>query len=181
MLFPAAKGAKRHRPFAAWRIVVWLVMLLAAAGFVINTYASVVLAGALGSVSDEAIAQGASDPRIGMAWSLAYSLAAFVVIAVALGTLRWREWGRRAMRAVALLLLVWSAYTAWGAFDQWQQLGVVLGQPGLPPDMLAFGQKHRTILLVGLLLKAVSVPILGWLAWVLGSVGARQQFAQPTL
>ena len=134
MLFPAAKGAKRHRPFAGWRIAVWLMMLLAAVGFVINTYASVVLAGAIGSVSHEAIAQGASDPRIGVAWSLAYSLAAFVVIAVALGTLRWREWGRRAMRAVALLLLVWSAYTAWGAFDQWQQLGVVLEEEGMDID-----------------------------------------------
>ena len=180
-MFGAAKGARHSRPFALWRIVVWLVMLLAAVGFVINTYASVILANGIGAVSAEAIAAGAPDPRIGMLWSLAYALAAFVVMAVALGTLRWREWGRRAMRVVALLLLVWSAYTAWGAFDQWQQLGVVLTQAGLPAELLAAGQKHRTILLVGLVLKVVSVPVLGWLSWMLGSLGVRQQFARLPL
>lgn len=177
----AAKGAQRSRPFAPWRIVVWLVMLLAAVGFVINTYASVVLANAVGAVSPEAIAAGAGDPRVGMMWSLAYALAAFVVVVVSLATLRWRDWGRRAMRVIALLLLAWSAYTAWVSFDQWQQLGVVLNQAGLPPQLLAMGQKHRTILLVGLVLKVVSVPVLGWLSWVLGSVGVRQQFARLPL
>jgi hypothetical protein len=180
-VFKAARGAKRSRPFAPWRIVVWLVMLLAATGFVINSYASVLIGRAVGAVSAEAIAAGAGDPRIGLAWSLAYALAAFVVMAVALGTLRWREWGRRAMRVIALLLLVWAAYTAWGSFDQWTQLGAVLSQAGLPADLLAAGQKHRTILLVGLVLKGVSVPVLGWLSWMLGSVSVRQQFAQPAL
>jgi hypothetical protein len=156
-------------------------MLLAAVGFVINTYASVALAHAVGAISAEAIAAGAGDPRIGMMWSLAYALAAFVVVVVALGTLRWRDWGRRAMRVVALVLLVWSAYTAWVAFDQWQQLGAVLTQPGLPAQLLALGQKHRMILLVGLVLKAISVPVLGWLAWILGSLGVRQQFARVPL
>ena len=180
-MFGVAKGAQRSRPFASWRIVVWLVMLLAAVGLVINTYAALVLARAVGAVSAEAIAAGAGDPRVGMMWSLAYALAAFAVVVVTLGTLRWREWGRRAMRVVALLLLVWSAYTAWVSFDQWQQLGVVLAQAGLPPELLAAGEKHRTILLVGLVLKAVSVPVLGWLSWVLGSVGVRQQFARLPL
>ncbi|MGE7138868.1 hypothetical protein ACQKIE_14685 [Luteibacter sp. NPDC031894] len=177
-MFGTVKGAQRSRPFAAWRIVVWLVMLLAAVGLVINTYASVILANAVGAVSAEAIAAGAGDPRVGVAWSLAYALGAFVVVIVALGTLRWRDWGRRAMRIIAILLLVWSAYTAWVSFDQWRQLGVVLTQPGLPADLLASGEKHRTILLVGVVLKAVSVPVLGWLAWVLGTLRVRQQFAR---
>lgn len=178
-MFQAAKGARHARPFAPWRIVVWLVMLLAAAGFVINTYASVLFAHAVGAVSAEAIAAGAGDPRIGLLWSLAYALAAFVVMVLSLGTLRWRDWGRRAMRVVALLLLVWAAYTAWVSFDQWGQLGTVLSQTGLPADLLAAGQKHRTILLIGLVLKIVSVPVLAWLSWILGSVPVRQQFAQP--
>ena len=180
-MFKAARGVKRPRPFAPWRIVVWLVMLLAAAGFVINTYASVLIGHAIGAVSADAIAAGASDPRIGLMWSLAYALAAFFVMAVALGTLRWREWGRRAMRAVALLLLVWAAYTAWGSYDQWNQLGAVLSQPGLPADLLAAGEKHRTILFIGLVLKTVSVPVLAWLSWALGSVSVRQQFAPTSL
>ena len=176
-MFQAAKGVKRPRPFAPWRIVVWLVMLLAAAGFVINSYASILIGHAVGAVSGDAIAAGAADPRIGLIWSLAYALAAFFVMALALGTLRWREWGRRAMRVVALLLMVWAAYTAWVSYDQWQQLGAVLSQPGLPADLLMAGEKHRTILLIGLILKVVSVPVLAWLSWVLGSVSVRQQFA----
>lgn len=180
-MFKAAKGVKRPRPFAPWRIVVWLVMLLAAVGFVINSYAAIVIGHAVGSVSADAIAAGAADPRLGLLWSLAYALAAFFVMAVSLGTLRWREWGRRAMRVVALLLLVWAGYTAWVSFDQWSQLGTVLSQPGLPADLLAAGEKHRTILLIGLVLKVVSVPALGWLSWMLGSVSVRQQFATPSL
>jgi hypothetical protein len=85
------------------------------------------------------------------------------------------------MRVVAGVLAVWALYTAWMAFHQWQEIGVVLGQPGLPPELLIQATKARSILLVGIVLKAVSVPVLAWLAWVLGSVTVRQQFAQPAL
>jgi len=172
------RGAQPSRPFAPWRIVVWLMMLLAAVGFVIHAFAAVVSAGAIGSMSAEAIAAGGPDPRVQLAWALVYATATFVVMAVALGTLRWREWGRRAIRAVALVLIVWFAWTAWVEFRQWQQVGVVLGQAGLPPDELAEWTRRRSILLVGALLKLVSIPILGWLAWAVGSVRVRQQFAR---
>jgi glucan phosphoethanolaminetransferase (alkaline phosphatase superfamily) len=180
-MFKALKGARHARPFAPWRIVVWLVMLLAAVGFVINTYGAIIAAGAIGSMTPEALAAGGPDPRVLMAWSLSYSLGAFAVMVLALGTLRWREWGRRAMRVVAGVLAVWAIYTAVVAFHQWQEIGVVLGQDGLPPELLARGMKARSILLVGVVLKAISVPVLAWLAWALGSVSVRQQFAQPAL
>ena len=180
-MFKTVRGARGAQPFALWRIVVWLVMLLAAVGFVINAYGAVIAGGAIGSLSPEAIAAGGPDPRILMAWSLGYTVGAFAVMVLALGTLRWREWGRRAMRVVAGVLAVWALYTAWMAFHQWQEIGVVLGQPGLPPELLIQATKARSILFVGIVLKAVSVPVLAWLAWVLGSVTVRQQFAQPTL
>lgn len=179
-MFKAVTGAKRARPFAPWRIVVWLVMLLSAAGLVINGYAAVIIGHAVGALSSDAAA-GGPDPRIALLWSVGYTLAAFAVMAIALSTLRWREWARGAMRIIALLLMVWAAYTAWFAYGQWQQIGVVLGQPGLPPDLVAAAGRQRTILLVGVLLKALSVPLLGWLAWALGSVRVRQQFAMPAL
>ena len=178
-MFEAKKAPGFNRPFAPWRIVVWLVMLLAAVGFVINGYAAVAFGQAVAAMSDATAAD--MDPRIALAWSVGYALAAFATMAIALATLRWRERARRAMRVIAVLLAVWAAWTAWIAFGQWQQLGVVLGQAGLPPDLLLAGTKHRNILFVGLLLKAVSVPILGWLAWVLGTVRVRQQFAAPVL
>ena len=179
-MFEAAQGARRARPFAAWRIVVWLVMLLAAVGFVINVYGAIIGAHAIGALSPEALA-GGPDPRLLLAWSLGYAVAAFAVMVLALGTLRWREWGRRSMRIVSLLLAVWAAWTAMVAFHQWQEIGVVLGQPGLPPDLLARALKARSILLVGIVLKAISVPVLAWVAWMLGSVSVRQQFATPAL
>ena len=175
----AAKGAQRVRPFAPWRIVVWLVMLLAAVGFVINGYAAVVIGQAVIAMSDAVAAD--MNPKIALAWSIGYAVAAFITMAIALSTLRWRERARGVMRVIAVLLAVWAAWTAWIAFGQWQQLGVVLGQAGLPPDLLAAGTKHRNILFVGLLLKAVSVPVLAWLSWVLGTLRVRQQFAAPIL
>ncbi|MET0935141.1 MAG: hypothetical protein ABWX83_04080 [Luteibacter sp.] len=180
-MFEAAKGARRARPFAFWRIVVWLVMLLAAVGFVINLYGAIIAGHAIAVMTPEAIAAGGPDPRVLMAWSLGYAVAAFAVMSLALGTLRWREWGRRSMRIVAALLAAWALWTGIVAFQQWQQIGIVLGQQGLPPDLLVAGLKARTILLVGIVLKAVSVPVLAWLAWALGSVSVRQQFAQPAL
>lgn len=169
------------RPFAPWRIVVWLVMLLSAVGFVINGYAAVMFGQAVGAITPEAIANGGADPRVALAWSLGYALVAFVIMALALSTLRWREWGRTWLRLAAVPLMIWAAYTAWIAFGQWQQLGVVLAQPGLPPELLAMAMKHRTMMLVGLSMKLVSVPVLGWMAWKLGTVRVREQFGQFAL
>lgn len=168
------------RPFAPWRIVVWLVMLLAAAGFVLNGYAVVMIGQAVVSMSAEAIANG-PDPRVQLAWAIGYTLIAFVVMVFALSTLRWREWARSGLRIVALVLVAWAAYTAWIGYDQWQQMGVVLSQPGLPAEWVAIAGKHRAILLIGVVLKLVSVPVLGWLAWALGSVKVREQFGQMAL
>lgn len=179
-MFEAAQGARHARPFAPWRIVVWLVMLLAAAGLVVNAYAGFVFSQAVGTMSTAAVA-GGPDPRIALLWSLGYTLAAFAIIVVTLSTLRWRDWARGAMRIVALLLMVWAAYTAWFAYGQWQQLGIVLGQVGLPPDLVMVAARQRSIMLAGVLLKVVSVPVLAWLAWALGSLRVRQQFLAPAL
>jgi hypothetical protein len=155
-------------------------MLLAAAGFVVNGYAGYLFGQAVGVMSAEAVAVG-PDPRIALMWSLGYTLAAFAIIVVTLSTLRWRDWARGAMRIMALLLMVWAAYTAWVAYGQWQQLGIVLGQAGLPPERVMEGNRLRSIMLAGVLLKVVSVPVLAWLAWTLGSLRVRQQFLAPSL
>ncbi|QWT19135.1 hypothetical protein KPL74_15450 [Bacillus sp. NP157] len=178
-MFEARKNPVHARPFAAWRIVVWLVMLLAAMGFVINGYASVIIGQALFAMTDAAAAD--ARPGVALAWSIGYAVAAFATMAIALATLRWRDRARQAMRVIAVPLALWAAWTAWIAFGQWQQLGVVLGQAGLPPDLLMAGIKHRNILLVGVVLKAVSVPVLAWLAWILGRPRVREQFGALAL
>lgn len=164
----------RGHGFAPWRVVVWLVMLLSAAGLVLNGYACVVFVQAIAAMSAEAMAQ--ADPRVALAWSLAYTVAALAIMVTALATLRWREWARQAMRILAVLLALWALYTAWVTFDQWRQLGAVLSQAGLPDDLLAVGQRQRNVLFIGLCMKAISVPVLAWLAWALGRPAVRDRF-----
>ncbi|MDF3980421.1 hypothetical protein P3W24_00200 [Luteibacter sp. PPL201] len=168
------------RPFAAWRIVVWLVMLLSGAALVLNAFAVFMVSQAWLTLSPEAIANG-PDPRVTLAWSVGYAVVAFITVALSLGTLRWREWGRAGLRIVALLLAAWAVYTAWVGYDQWRQIGVVLSQPGLPPLWLAQAERRRTILLVGVILKAITVPTLAWLSWRLGSLRVREQFGQVAI
>lgn len=174
------RGASRARPFASWRIVVWLVMLLAAGGFVVNAYAAVVMAGAIGSLKGE-LPPGVTDPRIQLAWAIASSLLAFATMAVSLSTLRWMGWARDAMRVLALVLAVLAIYTGYVMYAQWQQVGALLAQPGLPEQILAGLARQRTIMLVALILKVVSVPVLAWLFWVLGTPRVRRQFAPSAL
>jgi len=176
--FPTA--TRQVRPFAPWRIVVWMVMLLAAGGFVVNGYASVVVAQSLAATSAEAAA-GGPDGRIALAWAIGYALISFGTMVVALSTLRWATWARAAMRVIAILLLVWAGYTGFVLFGQWQQVGTVLGQPGLPADLVAMASHQHTIMLVVLLLKAVSIPLMAWLYWSLGSPAVRRQFSQLVL
>jgi hypothetical protein len=85
------------------------------------------------------------------------------------------------MRIAAGVLAVWAIVTAVIAFQQWQAIGTELGQGGLAPEQVLRDLKLRSILVVGIVLKTVSVPVLAWLAWALGSVPVRQQFAQPAL
>ena len=179
-MFAANRGAQRARPFAPWRIVVWMVMLLAAGGFVVNAYTAVIVAQLLHEAPPEAVSNG-PDPHVALAWAVGYSLAAFLVMVVSLSTLRWMGWARDAMRVLALLLLVWAAYTGYVMFGQWEQIGAVLSQPDLPADLVHGAQRQRTIMLVVILLKAVSVPLLAWLGWALGTARVRQQFASLTL
>jgi uncharacterized membrane protein YidH (DUF202 family) len=174
------KGAGQPRPFAPWRIVVWLVMLLAAFGFVIHAFVGVRVAFAIGALSDEALAAG-PPPWPVMLWSVGYALAAFAVMVLALGTLRWRTWARAPMRVAAAILAVWFIWTAVVEFQHWQQIGADLMRAGLPADYVAAQAKQRTILQIGIILKAVSVPLLAWLSWVLGTVKVRQQFARTGL
>ncbi|TCV92043.1 hypothetical protein EC912_10834 [Luteibacter rhizovicinus] len=178
MVFAARKGVKRARPFAAWRIVTWLVMLLAAVGFVINVSGLMQIVEGMKTVTPEAAA-AMPDARAAMAWATSYIVIAFVVIVMALAALRWRNWGRHGMRVVALVLLVWAAITAWISFGQWQQLGVVLAQPGFPQEAVAVVLKVRGTILASTVLKAVSVPVMAWLAWQLGRPAVRAQFAEP--
>lgn len=182
-MFEAKKAPPRGRPFAAWRIVVWLVMLLAAFGFVSSGAMAVALVQAI-SGAGSAPADARHALVIQLIWTGVTVAIAFPVMVIALATLRWREWARKALRVASLALIIvacWTAWTAWGAKGILEQQIAMGMQAGAPPEAIAKAMKDHSILLVAIVLKVVSVPVLAWLAWMLGSVRVRQQFAGPVL
>ncbi|MBB3227872.1 hypothetical protein FHW69_002504 [Luteibacter sp. Sphag1AF] len=173
MVLAANKAQKRARPFAAWRMVTWLVMLLAGVGFILNVR-SVMMVGNM--MEGLANVPGTPDPRVALAWAVGYAVFAFIVIVMCLAALRWRPWARNGMRVVSAVLLVWAAVTAGLAFRQCFELTALMTGGTLPPEAIAAVGYARAIILTSGILKAISVPLLGWLIWQLGRAPVRAQF-----
>jgi hypothetical protein len=137
--------------FGLWRVATWIVLLLAAFGGVLYL-------------------------RHGD-WP--YLVGTFVVIVVCAGAILRQPWGRQALRAAALLLALWALATGglmlaqWGQFDVARAHAMTQPQPQLL--LLVIKQARRSFLL-GLVFKALLVPLLLWLAWQLGRPSVRAQF-----
>jgi hypothetical protein len=150
----AVGGAPRRDRLAGWRIASWIVLLLAAFG-------------------------GVQYVRHG---DYAYLLGALAVIVVCAGAILRQPWARPSLRVLALLLAAWSVATAvlmglhWDQFEQQRQLA--LSQAQSPLVLLLIEQARRSYL-TGLVLKALVVPLLLWLAWRLGRPEVCEQFRRP--
>jgi len=161
-----------RRP-AVWRVLTWLVLLLAIFG--VLQYA--VHAWRVGA----AVLAGAPDAATrALAWDVAYLVVACVTLTASAGTLLWRGWARPVLRVVAGLLALWLLVTAillgmdWMSFNQHSQ--VLLAQPDMADTVRAVSKRISNTYLVAIVLKAVGVPILAWLAWRLGVPSVRAQF-----
>jgi hypothetical protein len=143
-------GAPGSR-FGTWRVATWIVLLLAAFGGVLYL-------------------------RHGD-WP--YLVGAFVVIVACAGCILRQPWARQALRVVALLLVLWALATGGLMLAQWGQFATArahaLGQPQSELLLLVIEQARRSFLL-GLVFKALLVPLLLWLAWQLGRPTVRLQF-----
>lgn len=143
-------GAPR---FGAWRVGSWIVLLLAAFGGVLYL-------------------QHGDYP---------YLAGALAVIAVCAGSILRQPWARQALRVVALLLAAWALATGGLMLAQWHQFDLArahaLSQPQSQLLLLVIEQARRSFLL-GLVFKALLVPLLLWLAWQMGRPAVRRQF-QP--
>ena len=146
-----AAGLAARPRFAAWRVLTWIVLILAALGGVLYL-------------------------RHGD-WP--YLAGAFAVIVACAGCVLRQPWARQALRVVALLLALWALATGglmlahWGQFADARAHALVQPQPELL--LLVIEQARRSFLL-GLVLKALLVPLLLWLAWQLGRPAVRAQF-----
>jgi hypothetical protein len=149
-----ARGEAAGRPsgFAVWRLVVWLLLLLA--GYAAVQYLRLA--------------------------EYAYLAAACAVVVICAGCLLRQGWGRDAMRVAALLLALWAAFTGasmlahWDQFEQLRQQAQA--QPQLADMALMMVERVRRSYQIVLAAKALAVPVLLWLAWRLGRPEVRAQF-----
>lgn len=146
-----AVDVARAPRFGFWRVATWIVLLLAAFG-------------------------GVQYLRHG---DWAYLVGTFVVIVVCAGGILRQPWARRALRVVALLLALWALATGGLMLAQWDQFDALrthaMSQPHAELQLLVIEQARRSFLL-GLVFKALLVPLLVWLAWQLGRPPVRGQF-----
>lgn len=140
------------RRFAAWAVGPWLVLLLAAFGGVQYLRHAEYL----------------------------YLAAAIAVIVVCAGCILRQAWARGAMQVLAILLALWALVSGtlmlrqWGDFELARQHAST--QPQLAQVMLFVIDRAQRAWEVGLVLKAIAIPLLLWLAWVLGRPHVRGQF-----
>lgn len=179
MLISRSDLSRRKPGFAWWRMLTWLLLLLAAFGGVQYIHHAQQVWGVMQALppGDD---QGAASLHIMLAWDLGYLAASLVVIAACAGCILRQAWARSALRVIALVLGVWMAYRGillwqqWQAFDAANAALLASGQVSTAAHMQL--ADLRRVLLLGLGLRVVAIPILLWLAWQLGQPAVRLQF-----
>ena len=167
------------RGFALWRVVVWLLLLLAAFGclqYVNHAHQGWTQLQAL-APSD---AGTAAALRGMLGWDIAYLLAAFTLVVLCAGGILRQTWARPALRVAACLLALWALITGGMLLAQWPQfdqasanaLAQLRADATLQQALLHARRSYQ----MALVLKAIAVPVLLWLAWRLGVPAVRAQF-----
>jgi len=148
----AAVDAASAPRFGTWRVVTWIVLLLAAFG-------------------------GVQYLRHGD-WP--YLAGAFAVIVACAGCILRQAWARAVLQLLAVLLAAWALLSGVlmlqqaGDFDIARQHAQA--QPQLGEVALWMIARAERVWQVGLALKAAAIPLLLWLAWTLGRPAVREQF-----
>jgi hypothetical protein len=178
MLISRSDLGRRKAGFALWRMLAWVLLLLAAFGGVEYMQHAQQIWGAL-----QALPAGSDEKATALhgmlSWDIGYLVAAFVVIVACAGCILRQGWARPVLRVVALVLCVWSAYRGLLLWQQWQVFDAANallagGQPTV--EQTASMADLKRVLLAGLGLRILAVPALLWLAWQLGHPAVRLQF-----
>jgi len=152
MPLAARAGIAPARRFAFWAIGLWLVLLLAAMGFV------------------QYLRHG----------EYVYLAASLLVIVVCAGGILRQAWARPAMQVLAVLLALWSLVTGVLMLQQSGDFEVArqhaMAQPQTAEMALWMIARAERTWQVGLVLKALAIPFLLWLAWQLGRPAVKAQF-----
>ena len=150
LIWSAAKTTTRR--FAPWAIIPWVMMLLAAVGFVQYLRQAEYL----------------------------YLGAAVLVIVVCAGCVLRQAWSRPTMQLLAVLLALWSLTTAVMMLQQSGDFEIARqharAQPQLSEITLWLIARSERVWQVAIALKLLATPALLWLVLQLGRPGVRIQF-----
>lgn len=172
-----AESAARGRGFALWRVLVWLLLLLAAFGGVQYFSHAELLWGQRHAFTPGA---AAGAWRRLLAWDVVYLLAALTLIVLCAGCILRQGWARPALRVATGVLAVWMLATGGAMLMEWPAL-LHASRDAMQQlqDHAALQQAllhARRSYLLALVLKVLAVPVLLWLSWRLGAPAVRAQF-----
>lgn len=165
----------RSRP-AIWRIVTWLVLMLAIFGILQYSVHAWQVAAALDAArsADHAALTGM------LAWDIVYLIVACITVSASAGVLFRRAWARPVLRVVAGVLALWLLVTAIQMAAHWSSLSnqsaLLMSQSTMDDAGRVLLERIQRRYLTAMILKAVGVPVLAWLAWRLGTPAVRAQF-----
>jgi hypothetical protein len=175
MALTTRRAAVRPDGFAAWRIVVWLMLLLAGFGCLQYVLHAQQVWGALQASGN---AEATSHLRAVLAWDLAYLVGALAVIVICAGAILRQPWSRVALQVAAVLLAIWALVSGVTLFAQWHNVdkAASLLQPGADEAAEQTLVRLRRNFEMAVGLKFLAVPALLWLAWRLSRPAVREQF-----
>lgn len=178
-LMPPARAAAPTPAFAAWRVAVWLLLLLAAFGCAQYLRHASLMRVQLQQLAPDSSAAAAELQRM-LAWDVVYLLAALVFIVLCAACILRQGWARVPLRVASGILAVWMVATGVMLLLQWWQFDrastEALVQLRADPVLQQAVRHARRSYRLALALKVVAAPLLLWLAWRLGTPGVRAQF-----
>jgi hypothetical protein len=171
-------GHRKKTRFAWWRMIAWVMLLVAGFGCVQYIRHAQQLWGVLQTLP---AGDGDLDQLHAMlAWDAGYFIVAFAVIVVSAGCILRQAWARPALRLLSLALAVWAAYRAVAAWYQWHMLTVIapvlVAMGRSTPQQVTEAQHMQHLLLISASIGAFAAVVLLWLAWQLGQPEVRLQF-----
>ena len=167
------------RKLAVWRVLVWLVLLYAALGCLQYVNHAQQMWNQL-HVVPAPPAEAVADLQYSLGWDLGELLGSFVLVVIGAGCALRQDWARPCMRVAAPVLAAWFVF---GGFLQWQELhqidvraATASAQTQLSADIQLALVVIRRNYEFALVLRAIAVPLLLWLSWMLGQPSVRAQF-----
>jgi hypothetical protein len=166
------RGAGRTDGFALWRIVAWLMLLLAAYGCLQYSVHAEQLWRVLRQLPPGNTGDATQLYKM-LAWDVGYFVVAAGVVVICAGAILRQAWARPALQVTAIVLaLGWGLAGGLMLLSQWREFsqGVAMTNAQAPLDpasLQALDHVHRSFL-IAMATKAVAVPVLLWLAWWLG-------------